>query len=32
MGADASIVEALDTIFSKNKPQVIGLMTTGLFV
>ncbi len=30
MGADASIVEALDTIFSKNKPQVIGLMTTGL--
>lgn len=30
MGADDSVVEALATIFSKNKPQVIGLMTTGL--
>jgi nitrogenase molybdenum-iron protein NifN len=30
MGADASIVEALTTIFSKNQPRVIGLMTTGL--
>ncbi len=30
MGADDSVVEALTTIFSKNKPQVIGLMTTGL--
>jgi nitrogenase molybdenum-iron protein NifN len=30
MGGDASIVEALATIFSKNKPQIIGLMTTGL--
>lgn len=30
MGADDSVVEALATIFSKNKPQVVGLMTTGL--
>jgi len=30
MGADDNIVEALKTVFSKNKPQVIGLMTTGL--
>ena len=30
MGADDNIVEALKTIFTKNKPQVIGLMTTGL--
>ncbi|MEW6646874.1 MAG: nitrogenase iron-molybdenum cofactor biosynthesis protein NifN [Pseudomonadota bacterium] len=30
MGADDSIVEALTTIFSKNKPRLIGLMTTGL--
>jgi nitrogenase molybdenum-iron protein NifN len=30
MGADDSVVEALATIFGKNKPQVIGLMTTGL--
>jgi nitrogenase molybdenum-iron protein NifN len=30
MGADDSVVEALATIFTKNKPQVIGLMTTGL--
>jgi nitrogenase molybdenum-iron protein NifN len=30
MGGQESIVEALATIFSKNKPQLIGLMTTGL--
>jgi nitrogenase molybdenum-iron protein NifN len=30
MGADDSVVEALATIFTKNKPQVVGLMTTGL--
>jgi len=30
MGGESSIVEALATIFSKNKPQVVGLMTTGL--
>ncbi len=30
MGGQESIVEALATIFTKNKPQLIGLMTTGL--
>ncbi|HEY0719885.1 MAG TPA: nitrogenase iron-molybdenum cofactor biosynthesis protein NifN [Gammaproteobacteria bacterium] len=30
MGGQGSIIEALTTIFTKNKPQVIGLMTTGL--
>ncbi|MGE0081171.1 MAG: nitrogenase iron-molybdenum cofactor biosynthesis protein NifN [Thiohalomonadaceae bacterium] len=30
MGADDSIEEALVTIFSKQKPQIVGLMTTGL--
>ncbi len=30
MGCDESVVEALATIFTKNKPQLIGLMTTGL--
>ena len=30
MGADDNVVEALKTVFSKNKPQLIGLMTTGL--
>ena len=30
MGGQDSIVEALATIFTKNKPQLIGLMTTGL--
>jgi len=30
MGGQESIVEALATIFTKNKPKLIGLMTTGL--
>jgi nitrogenase molybdenum-iron protein NifN len=30
LGADASVVEALATICEKNKPAVIGLITTGL--
>jgi nitrogenase molybdenum-iron protein NifN len=30
MGGDESVVEALATIFGKNNPRVIGLMTTGL--
>ncbi len=30
MGGDGNIVEALTTVFSKSKPQLIGLMTTGL--
>ncbi len=30
MGADANVVEALATICNKNRPAVIGLITTGL--
>jgi nitrogenase molybdenum-iron cofactor biosynthesis protein NifN len=30
MGADASVVEALATICNKNRPAIIGLITTGL--
>jgi len=30
LGADDNVVEALATICAKNKPQVIGLVTTGL--
>jgi nitrogenase molybdenum-iron cofactor biosynthesis protein NifN len=30
MGADANVVEALATICRKNRPSVIGLITTGL--
>jgi nitrogenase molybdenum-iron protein NifN len=30
MGADANVVEALATICAKNRPAVIGLITTGL--
>ncbi|MCE2029642.1 nitrogenase iron-molybdenum cofactor biosynthesis protein NifN [Sessilibacter corallicola] len=30
MGADENIIEALKTIAEKNKPEIIGLVTTGL--
>ncbi len=30
LGADGNVVEALSTICAKNKPSVIGLITTGL--
>ena len=30
MGADANVVEALQTICERNNPTVIGLTTTGL--
>src|SRR5512142_2897849 len=30
MGGDENLKEALATVFNKNQPQVIGLMTTGL--
>lgn len=30
MGADENIIEALRTISDKNKPEIIGLVTTGL--
>lgn len=30
MGADANVVEALHTVAEKNRPELIGLITTGL--
>lgn len=30
MGADENVIEALSTIASKSRPQIIGLLTTGL--